>query len=465
MSILGHKDADLLELVRAYAEEDHGFFSVLYRPLEDLNQRTVDLNTIMYPALGLRVRQEVAASKTVVICGGSLADDATYPVEFPEIAVADTLTIPDCAAGQVRVDLIYLDLLTRTIQRAIGAEVPPDAVPPSAHTYVTAWPGRGTVLDLTTSGILPLAYVFVDDVLATVYDETTAAYTPGAILDVRSPPGTGRLRFGTTVGQLYSSTPGGNLGLLPAVPRADHVHPARADATVPQAETADSVGSYGNPANPYARADHTHNMVAGIKAAGPYTADITIPTVGADNTIMRADHRHSLNVSANLPQPAQPGVPGSVGVSPYYSRSDHRHAVLGVRLQCISGEHTWTASAEDHVIAVPFVPIFMIVLGSGSEAVDWDGSGWYSTGVYSSGTSTGGAVSYRTWNNQTADETSVGYDISGGVAGAAANGGGLLTTYIKWTVVTFSKAAGITLRPSAAPTRAALQVYIFGQEL
>jgi hypothetical protein len=91
MSILGHKDADLLELVRAYEETDQGFFSVLYRPLEDLNQRTVDLNTIMYPALGLRVRQEVVASKAVVICGGSLVDDATYPVEFPEIAVADTL--------------------------------------------------------------------------------------------------------------------------------------------------------------------------------------------------------------------------------------------------------------------------------------------------------------------------------------------------------------------------------------
>jgi hypothetical protein len=462
MSTLGHKDSDLLELVRTYAEEDQGFFSVLYRPLEDLTQRTVDINTIMYPALGLRVRQETVASKTVVVCTGSLIDDATSPVEFPELAVTDTLTIPDCAAGNVRVDLIYLDLLTRTVSRAAGTEVPPDASPPDPHVYVTAWASRGTVLDVATSGILPLAYVFVDDVLATVYDEVTLAYTPGAILDVRSPPGTGRYRFGTLVGQLYTSVPGGDLGLLPAVPRADHAHPSRVDATVPQAETANSAAAYGNPADLYARADHAHNMLAGVKAAGPYTTDTAIPTVGSENKIVRADHQHALNVSATLPNPVETGVLGSVGVSPYYSRSDHGHAVRGVRLQCVSGEHTWAAGNEDFVLAVPFIPLFIIVLASGLHPTDVT-TGWYSSGVYSGSTSSGGAVSFRAEQNSTNDNGSAGYDISGGVAGAPNLGGGVLAL-VKWSVLTFTKAAGITLRPSASVS-AALQVYAFGQEL
>lgn len=470
--ILHHKDTIGLELVRLYAEEDKSFFSVVSRPHEDIEARTIDLATILAPALGLRVRQETTASKSVTVCPGYLTDGVYDPIEFPETGVVTTLGIPDAAVGKVRVDLIYLDLSTRSPDRAAGTEVAPDASPPNPHTYVTAWAGRGTVADVLTSGIIPLAYVFVDDAVSTVYDETTLAYSPGAILDVRPPPGTGRYRFATSAAQLLSDTPGGSFGVLPLIPRADHAHPSRVDATVPQDERANSVASFGTPLDMYARADHEHDMVGGVKVAGggfppaDILPDTPVASVGTENTIVRADHQHGLNVDVAPPVPLTLGSAGSVGVSTLYSRADHVHALQNVGLRCVSGEHQWGSggpnSNEDYVLALPFDPLFAIVLVAGRDALAgfW---GYYSMGMYSGESASGGACSFSQLQNAGADSSTCGYDITGGVGGVRwAAPPGTLTE--KWSVITFSQAAGLTLRPNAN-VYAYLKVYVFGQEV
>lgn len=473
MSVLQHKDVNLLEEVRLLGEDDLGYYSVLNRPLEDLEERTTDLVRIMYPAVGLRVRQTAVPSTSVVVCIGSLMTGLNLPTYFPESGVTTTIPILPSAAGFVRVDLIYLDLETREPVHVVGTEVAPDAVPPSAHPYVSAWALRGSVADGSTDGMIPLAFIFVDEYVTTVYDETVPAYTGGAIMDARPGPGMARWRYANNPAQLLEDLDGGSVAGDHYTPRVDHVHPAHVDATLPTNIRENSVAAYGTPVVPYARSDHAHNVVGGVKAASGFfpppdiMPDTPIASVGTEHTLMRVDHQHGLNITATLPADCTVGVAGSVGVSPYYIAQDHRHLARNVRLKCVSHRFAWLSSSLAQNFPIPFTPLFAIFFQHGWYTTSHNES-YYSMGMYSIYDMTGGATGMGEMQGSGYDEGGARWsgepsDIIGGTAPSGGGGGGKQMTYYN-TVTTFSKAAGLTLTPNVTWNRTWVDAFIFGQE-
>jgi hypothetical protein len=315
MTILNDKDATTrLENTRPYEDSDPVYWSVLNRPLEDLEQRDADLNHILLPARGLRVRQELPASTDVQVEAASIVQNGLY-VKY----VGATQNIPLAGVGMIRIDFIWYNLVTNAIAVRTGTEEP-------VATGFAALRADGTKtfnLPVGTDAGIPLAYVYTDDTPATVYDETIAVNTAGHIEDVRPAPGANQRVFESVAGNFLSDVSGASVGTSEKIPRANHRHPLNVDAVVPATLAPDTVAATGAASAVYAYRAHAHAVTMETDPAGILTD--AGASVGTANKLVRSDHRHPLNVNDGvIPEPVNLAA-GAAGTDPYYARRDHEH--------------------------------------------------------------------------------------------------------------------------------------------
>lgn len=307
MSVLNVKDSDRLEVVRTYVDTDPVFFSIDNRPIEDLNQRDKDLNRIFTPARGFRVRQTSPASTSVEVEAGVYV---SADITINQVALS-SVAIPGAGVGNIRIDLIWLNLETGAVVRTAGAEIAAGggfaaAVRPSLPANDAA---------------VPLAFVYVNET-PTPFNETIAINTAGHIQDIRPAIGTSRRVFEDTAGNILTDSAGGSVGTSTKVVRADHRHPLNVDGTVPTAlgpSVAAAVGS----SNSYSRRDHAH-AIATEAVAAAFLTDVSGGSAGSSANFPRADHRHPLNVDGTVPSEAS-FTAASAGSAATYSRADHVH--------------------------------------------------------------------------------------------------------------------------------------------
>jgi len=315
MAVLEIKDGDRMETVRTYERGDPVFSPIDNRPIWDLEERTKDLNDMMRPARWLRVRGEDPASADVEVEEGWYIDSGITPTYFAGLSGTAALTIPACAAGTIRIDLIYFNLESGACGRQAG-------------TPVAAAGGFGscTAPDLPAGndGCIPLAHLYVDET-PTPFDRSIAINVAGHIRDVRPCFGA-RPLFEDTAGNLATDVASGNVGSSVKIVRADHRHPTRfndGDATgVVDADAAITAGV----SDYYARTDHDHIVDAETNTAN-LVQDTSGASVGVSTKLVRADHAHPLNVDAVLPVNLAPSTAAAVGVQNTYARRDHIHAL------------------------------------------------------------------------------------------------------------------------------------------
>lgn len=378
MSVLGNKDSERLETVRYFTETDPMYYSILNRPVEDVEQRTIDLYNIMSPARGLQVRATSTPSKTVEVAGGWYLRGDTSPLLFPQSGVVDTVTITDAAAGDYRIDLVYFDVENGTIAVSAGTA--------TAVSWVAAWASRGT---LPTGGTyVPLAYLYVPDSASVFYQDGLTGNTAGRIQDARLAFDTGERIFDDAAASFAADTSGAAVGSSTEVARANHRHDVNVDATAASLLYPDSPAAIGS-ATTYARRDHKHRTVAEL-VAGNFLPDILNGLLGSANTVARGDHQHPLNVSTNTPSSIGQGTSNSAGTSSVYSRNDHRHPVIGLDWDYAVVDLSWRAGPFGAINsgALGFEPKVCFVVAAGSEAT---GHVWSSTG-FSNGLSVQKAV-------------------------------------------------------------------------
>lgn len=330
MSVLGIKDSTTkLEDLRPYDRTDKTYFSILNRPVQDLEQRDLDLDLIHKPSRFLRVRATDPISDQVDIEEGFYL----YGNAVEKFAGTTLAAVPASGAGTVRIDLVYFRTDTNTVVRLASAQ--------AANYGAVTKPDLPAGLDA-----IPLAYLYVGDT-GPEFEDGLAINIDGAIEDARPAPGSGLGRpVETSAGTFLPDTVGGSAGSSEKVPRADHRHPLNiADGSPPVTLSAATVANAGED-DFYARRDHEHALSIETNAA-VLRSDVSGGDVGVATTLARADHRHPLNVSGAAPSPV--GITaGSAGSSGAYARADHRHDVEGVlknyagldRGKCLWGEVT-----------------------------------------------------------------------------------------------------------------------------
>lgn len=346
MTVENVKDTQRLEVTRFIEADDPVFFSTTNRPLEDVEQRTRDLDRIMSPARGFRVRQTASPSTTVEVETGFYVVGTT--VNKPSLQTVGP--IPAASAGFIRVDLIYINLSTGVAARVAGNDT-------AAGSGFAA--ARALVNDLPSgTPAAPLAYVYVDE-FSTAYDRTIAINTAGHIEDARTSPGVAQKAFESSGANILSDVTGGSVGSVSTVARANHRHPLNVDATNPVQITANSTGSPGA-AGTYSRRDHSHSTLVETVGSNLLT-DSGSGVVGTSASFVRADHRHPLNISVNPGDLLADVAGGSLGASVAYSRSDHQHplnvpvggspATLNPNTSATHGA-SGTYSRSDHIHAL-----------------------------------------------------------------------------------------------------------------
>lgn len=307
MTILNDKDALRLETIRFFTENDPYFWSIDNRPLQDLEERTIDLDAIHKPSREFRVRQEIPASADVEIESGNYVSGGTTIVQY----AGTTITIPAATAGQIRIDLIWFNLRTGAAVRTAGAEVA------AAVTFVGAT--RPTIP--ANDGAVPLAYIYVNDV-PTPFDETIAINNAGHIQDVRPGPGfnPGYL-FENSAATFLSDVTGGSVGTASTIARANHRHPLNATVDPPSSLNPAKAAAAGT-AGTYALLDHIHLLDMETNPAN-LLAD-GVAAVGASNRLVGAAHKHPSNVGSTVPALVAAAT-GVAGTSLIYAREDHTH--------------------------------------------------------------------------------------------------------------------------------------------
>lgn len=347
MSVLGIKDSDRLEVIRFYSDTDPVFFSVLNRTIEDAEQRTKDLNLVFTPARGFRVRAQIPNSATVEIEPGVITPDDTAITQVS----LNNAVIPPAGVGNIRIDLISLDILDGSIIRTAGAELA--AGSGFAALVRPAMPAN--------EGRVPLAFVYVDET-PTFFSDQIVVNNAGAIEDIRPAAGISKRRFEVNPANLGADISGGSAGSSALLARANHQHNLNLDdAVAPETLDAGNVSAPGTD-DFYARRNHIHEINTETVPA-VLQPDASGGAVGTSTTLVRGDHRHNLNVDALVPPAIDPNA-GSAGVATTYSHRDHTHAMpahlqqalafFGMSLsQAGSGTVTATTSAAITSVTVP----------------------------------------------------------------------------------------------------------------
>jgi hypothetical protein len=310
MTVLSAKDADRLETVRPYGVEP-GHAAVFNRPIEDLEQRTKDLDLMFLPARGFRVRQQIPATATVESEPGVWISGG---LQINQVGLR-TVAINPAGVGNIRIDLLWLNLTNGNLQCVESSELP----------VASGFAALTRPQLPSNSGAIPLAYVYVD-ADGTPFADTIALNTAGHIQDVR--PGLGFVpahELGTTAPLKDQGS--GNLGTAWKLSRADHAHALNVDSNTPAEISPPGVGPKGPPASTYARRDHVHDLTMN-EAPSNLKADVASgsPSVDGAKSLSRADHAHPANVGTTLgTQIVDPGVGGVPGTSAEYARQDHAH--------------------------------------------------------------------------------------------------------------------------------------------
>jgi hypothetical protein len=327
MSILGVKDSRRMEVVRYLDEDEDMYYSVLNRPVEDIEQRTKDLNKQLRPARAFEVHQTFPPSLNVQVAAGwymstgaAGTSDQQKPKYWPEAGDIDILAIPVAGAGTFRCDLICFHPNNGQLFRSQGS---------TEASWANAWTNRARVPQ-TTSGRIPLAYVYVDD-SGTFFNDTIAVNNAGHIHDVRSAFGSGRRVWeeDPTVFRTDSSSP--THGSSFKLARADHKHPTKVTSVNPATLTPDGVATDGVDTN-YAREDHRHPVTYETVGSN-FEPDVAGGALGSENKFCRSDHQHPLNIQVSpVPTAVSAGILSDEGTSEKYSRLDHRHQVTGVTM-------------------------------------------------------------------------------------------------------------------------------------
>jgi hypothetical protein len=355
--VIGNKDSDRLETVRSYEHSDPLYYDILNRPLVDLRERTNDLDYILTPGRGIRVRNTIAVSTSVEIETGWFISGAGVPTEYAGSTLGP---IAGAAAGLRRIDLIYFNPETGAIVHVAGTEVANTNA--WATIFADPTPLKGNIP--ANDGAIPLAYLYVDD-SGHNYDETILIDNPGHIRDARVAPGARRRIFEAQAGIFAVDSLAGAVGTSELEARGDHRHPLNVHDTLGQPVDADSSATSPGPgtSNYYSRSDHRHspNLLPGANLL----KDTNVGAVGSSAALVKADHQHPINVDAALPQTCSPllGASQSVGGSDFYSRFDHTHNITDVRLAAGSFTLSWAASiAAQTTGAIGYQPYWALCI-------------------------------------------------------------------------------------------------------
>jgi hypothetical protein len=331
MSILDNKDSQRLEILRPYQASDPLYFSVLNRPLEDLNQRDADNNSHFFPARGFRCRQTLVPSVNVEVeVGVYWVNDTTTAT-----TAVQTLAIAASTLGNIRIDLVYLDLSNGVANVVAGVGVP------AGGGFGTATPAPIPA----NNGVIPLAYLYVNDV-PTPFDETISINNAGHIRNIRPSLGTQLRLFENNVANLKNDVTGGALGSNFRTVRSDHQHPLNVnDASQPQVLGPSVTSDAGGDAY-YARRDHRHAINKEGNAAA-FQKD-GVASAGSSANFPRADHIHPANVDAVNPVDVSASA-AAPGASLVYSRRDHVHRLPSHLIKAVGwfgGRHELVGVAD-----------------------------------------------------------------------------------------------------------------------
>jgi len=360
--VLGVKGSEGLEVIRKYVEQDFVFAAIDNRPLDDLEQRDLDLDRIHKPSRGMHVDQTSTPSDQVVVDAGTWCVDGTTVNQYAGATLA-AITPP--AAGRIRIDIVWFNAATAAVTVTAGTGASEGAV-------------GGGFAALTrpdvpaNSGAVPLAYLYVGEATGVTipFDRTIAINTSGHIEDIRLMPGIASpLGLLETVVGNFQADGAAALGTQDRLCRSDHVHPANVAGALPATLSVGAAGTAGA-SNIYARADHNHPVPAAT-SGGTFQSDVVGGAAGSSALFARADHRHVANIDATAAADVRDGFTGSAaGSSTVYARRDHIHG--GIRtwfdhhLFPASSAVAWTTGA------IPFKPLFAIAI----FALDTNRLGW-----------------------------------------------------------------------------------------
>ena len=475
MSVINDKDATTrLENIRILRETDPCFYSVFNRPLEDLEQRTDDINHNMFPGRGLRVKATATPSLTVEVEAGYYMTDDTTVVEFPVGAISSSVTVALSSPGTIRIDLVYFDIATGTVATTTGTE----AAKATGFSVLFANTTPLRAILPVNNGYIPLAYLYVDDTPTMALSNIIPINYAGHIRDARLAPGAEMRPFTATSGTLQADATGGSPGASPYSVRADHRHPLNVTSTAPKQLTPSSANSIGASTEPayskYSRADHGHSVT--VQDVGDYATDVSGGDAGSLPKFARADHGHKENGSVGVtPENLGPALAASAGSSLYYAREDHRHKIIGnVKLATenyfLSWAHEAIAKQTPFPLTVRPSFCFMYMCGTGSPAVGdyfrwgWNTWGFYglTDGVLTPASDPRGGVGvidkYTAPTCYAATTTDFVYPVGHPVGGAGWVDSGFSTQF---TVNAFSQAAGVQMTPSLTEY-ATVGIVIFG---
>ena len=308
---LNIKDAERMEVVRKHVASDPIFWSIDNRPLDDLEQRTKDLDRIFTPARGFRVRQQIPATATVEVEAGVYVPDG---LTVTQVALQNFGPIPAATGGNIRIDLIWFNLSTGVVTRTAGTE----------QLAAVGFPALARPNLPSNDGAVPLAYLYIDDV-PTPFSDSIAIDTAGCIQDVRPAPGFGpAIIFESVAANLKQDTPGGATGSSSKTVRADHQHPPNYDAVATETLSPATTSSPGV-ATTYNHRDHAHALAMEALAAN-LKKDTASGVLGILNFLVKSDHQHPLNVDGTLPTTVSQSA-SATGSADYYARRDHAHAL------------------------------------------------------------------------------------------------------------------------------------------
>jgi hypothetical protein len=471
MATLNLKDANRLETQRYLIETDPPYYSVFNRALEDLNQRTVDINNIFVPARGLHVHQASTPDLTVEVSNGWYMADESNPVLFPSGATT-SLTVPIATPGFIRIDLVYFDLENGAVGRSAGTEVA--ATAGFATVFDDATPKRGVLPP--NSGMIPLAYLYVDADPSMVFSDTILINNAGYIRDCRLAPGAGLRVFEGTVGNLKTDVANGDVGSEATIARSDHQHPLNVSASLPTIQVTYPSTSDVGTADTYARRDHIHalDMETSIANLLPDAGVVGSAGQALTTTYARSDHQHDVNLGTTPPGSLVAGTPGSAGTGQVYVRNDHEHeATYGAGLtpgniKTLNWsfnlyQMSWTpGTGTRNTGAFPWEPIFAIFIWAGNPNPANAAEGCHGVGYAIPGTAFIRSTATRFLVNAGSPSWTAASSVlhPGGFPTANL---GYATTYSGiLQLQNFDQAGGLTLKPTTGSVNMKVSILVAG---
>jgi len=456
MATLNLKDANRLETQRYLLESDPPYYPVFNRGLEDLNQRTVDLNNIFVPARGFHVHQASTPDLTVEVSNGWYMEDELNPLVFPSGATT-SLTVPIATPGFIRIDLVYFDLENGIIGRNAGTEVV--ATAGFLTVFDDATPHRGVLPP--NSGMIPLAYLYVDSAPDLVFSDTVLINNAGYIRDCRVAPGAGLRVYEGTVGNMKADVPNGAVGSEATITRSDHQHPLNISVSLPEEQTTypdtSSVGTSSN----YARRDHIHDLDMETDIANLLPDSGLVGSAGQalTETYARSDHQHDVNLGTTPPGSLVAGTPGAAGSGQVYVRNDHAHeatygaGLLPGRIKTLGwvfklNRMDWNAdSGTRNTGGFPWKPIFSIFIWSGNPDIANAQDGCHGVGYAIPGTAFIRSTATRFILNATSPAWTAASSVLNPAGFPTANLGYATTYSGVLQLQNFDQTTGITLQP------------------